>query len=165
MVEYVRRPGGDSKKRRKVSVWTWLLVPPMLIFALPTMILILVGMMPTLVAALIDRRPEKYAAYCVGGFNLSGVFPFLLKLWLTGHTMHGLGGIIGSPLVWLAMYGAAAFGWLCFAWTPEVVLRVQSMRDRQRTSTMRERQGKLVEEWGPEVIPPSTDGDPYGDNR
>lgn len=140
--------------RRRISPWAWLSVPLLLMVAMPSMILVTVGMVPTLVAAVVDRREEKYAAYCVGGFNLSGVFPYLLILWTGGGGMEAMLGIVGSPFSWLVMYGAAALGWVANYWIPQIVIKVQGMRDTQRIVAMRRRQEELLEEWGNELLPP-----------
>jgi hypothetical protein len=111
-------------------------------------------MLPTIVAWIVDRREEKYAAYCVGGFNLSGLMPYLFALWGGGDTMHALGGILGSPFSWLVMYGAAALGWLANYWAPQVTMRIRRHRDAAEVVRLRKRQEQILEEWGPEVMPP-----------
>lgn len=160
MVDIARRSSRRSaKKSSKIfSWWLWLALIPVGVIALPTVLLLVVAMAPTLVAAFIDRRPEKYAAYTVGGFNLSATIPYVLKLWFAGHTMAALTKIVANPFAWLIIYGAAGLGWVAFTYTPEVVLRVTGFRDRQNVAAMVKRQEHLVEEWGNDVIPPSTSG-------
>jgi hypothetical protein len=143
-----------TRGRKVVGTLLWVMVPLVLIFALPTVILLVAGLLPTLVAGIVDRREEKYAAYCVGGFNLSGVMPYLFALWANGDSMHALGGILGSPFTWLVMYGAAALGWLANYWMPQVTIRVRRVRDRAEVVRLRKRQEQILEEWGPEVMPP-----------
>ena len=43
-------------------------------------ILTCVGMLPTIVAKIVDRSDKKYAAFCVGGMNFAGVFPSIMAL-------------------------------------------------------------------------------------
>ena len=141
-------------RRKLVSTALWIMAPLVLIFALPTVILMVVGMLPTIVAWFVDRRDEKYAAYCVGGFNLSGVMPYLFVLWAGGDTMHALGKIMTNPFAWLVMLGAAAIGWLANYWAPQVTMRIRRARDRAEVARLRKRQEQILEEWGPEVMPP-----------
>jgi hypothetical protein len=159
MAETIGRPmpavAPAPAKKRSWSIVLWVAIPALLVFALPTLVLVVLGLAPTMVAAVIDRRAEKYAAYCVGGFNISGVIPYLFLLWASGDTMHALGSIVGSPFAWLAMYGAAALGWLANYWTPLIMVRVMSARDRREAAQLRRRQQQILEEWGPEVMPPS----------
>jgi hypothetical protein len=141
-------------RRRIVSTALWIMTPLVLIFALPTVLLLALGMLPFIVAWFVDRREEKYAAYCVGGFNLSGVMPYLFVLWAGGDSMQALGKIMTNPFAWLVMYGAAAFGWLANYWAPQITMRVRRARDRGEVARLRKRQEQILEEWGPEVMPP-----------
>jgi hypothetical protein len=143
-------------RRRIVSVALWLLTPLVLVFALPTVLLLACGLLPAVVAAVVDRREDKYAAYCVGGFNLSGVMPYLFSLWAHGDSMIALGHIASSPFSWLVMYGAAALGWLANYWGPQITMRVRRIRDRNEVARLRKRQEQILEEWGPEVMPPES---------
>src|SRR3546814_11301581 len=45
------------------------------IFTLPTVLILGIGMLPTLAAKISDRRKEKYAPLCVGAMNFTGVLP------------------------------------------------------------------------------------------
>ena len=141
-------------KKRSRGIWLWLFVPPLLVVAMPTFILLLLGMLPTLVAGVVDRRPERYTAYCVGGFNLCGVLPYLIDLWAGRDSMMALSPILSRPVNWLVMFGAAAVGWIVFHWTPQVMIRLAALRDRRAIASMKRRQEELVEEWGNELLPP-----------
>jgi uncharacterized membrane protein YhaH (DUF805 family) len=143
-------------RRKIVSIALWLLTPLVFVFALPTVLILVAGLLPTVVAAIVDRREEKYAAYCVGGFNLSGVLPYLFSLWAHGDSMLALGTIASSPFSWLVMYGAAALGWLANYWGPQITMRVRRIRDRNEVARLRRRQEQILDEWGPEVMPPDS---------
>ena len=153
MAEMTAPPARSRAGRKLLGTALWILVPLVLVFALPTVVLMALGLLPTIVAYIVDRREEKYAAYCVGGFNLSGVMPYLFSLWATGDSMHALGGILTSPFSWLVMYGAAALGWLANYWAPQVTMRIRRARDRSEVARLRRRQEQILEEWGPEVMP------------
>jgi hypothetical protein len=135
----------------------WVLLPLITLVAFHSVVLLLVGMAPTLVALFVDRRPEKYSAYCVGGFNLCGAIPYVLKLFMNGHDFQALAKVLSDPLAWIAMYGAAAVGWGVFHYTPEIVLRISTMKERQMIASLKKRQEQLVEEWGNEIVPISPD--------
>lgn len=145
--------GQPPKKRGIVPFLLWLSPIPLIFFAASSVALIIVGMLPTFVAAVVDRREEKYTAYTVGGFNLCGVLPFLAQLWdrHNGANITALYSLAVNPFVWFAIYGSAAIGWLAFTWIPRIVIRVSAVRDRQRLAGMMRRQEALIEEWGPEV--------------
>jgi hypothetical protein len=143
----------STRGRKVLGTLLWVMAPLVLIFALPTVLLLVIGMLPTIVAWFVDRRDEKYAAYCVGGFNLSGVLPYLFVLWASGDSMQALGKIMTNPFAWLVMLGAAALGWLANYWAPQVTMRIRRARDRAEVVRLRKRQEQILEEWGPEVMP------------
>lgn len=125
---------------------------------LPSMMLLVIGMTPTLAAMLTDRRREKYATLCVGCINFTGVLPFLIELWTQDHTYEHAFRVISSPFTWLVMFGAAAIGWAIYFVAPGIVGMAIAMRADQRVERLRRRQRDLVEEWGPGVAG-STDRD------
>lgn len=121
------------------------------LFVLPTMLVLVVGMLPTVVAYATDRRREKYAALCVGAMNFCGALPFVIDLWTKDYSFDGALAMISDPLVWLAMYGAAAVGWGLISITPSMVSVYVQARTEARIARLRQRQKDLIEEWGPSV--------------
>ena len=119
--------------------------------ALPTMTVMFVGMMPTLVCYIVDMTPGRYAFRCVASLNFAGVAPFVRLLWGQGHDMSTAMGIIVDPFAWLVFYGTAAFGWGLFFSIPGVVSAVQTLGAERRVNTLRARQNELAEEWGTEI--------------
>lgn len=113
-----------------------------------TVILLLVGMAPTLVAWIIDRTPKKYAAFCVGGMNFTGVFPSLLKLWAANPDVRAAITISFNPFDLTVMYGAAAFGWMLYQAIPPVVAAMIAVSAQHRIAQLRSRQRELIREWG-----------------
>lgn len=116
-----------------------------------TLFVVGVGMVPSLVALVIDRRPEKYAAFSVACTNLVGILPFLLDLWLGQHTIDAAIAIIGDPFFWLSCYAAAAVGWVIYFIMPAVCAVFVKMRADRDVTRLREYQNDLIEEWGRDV--------------
>lgn len=112
-----------------------------------TTAVLLLGMIPTVVATIVDRDEDKLAAMTVGALNASGVIPYLLDLWRDGSLM----GVLGDPMAWLVMYGAAAIGWGVHFGIPPMIAAVIAYRNDQRIADLRKVQLALVEEWGSEV--------------
>lgn len=123
----------------------------LVVVALPTVVLLFFGMLPTVVAYLIDRTPQKYATFCVGGMNFCGVFPYVLDLWNGFHSMANAFNILTDVFALLLMYGTAAFGWALFASIPPVVVSVLTVIAQRRVSTLRTNQRRIIEEWGEDV--------------
>lgn len=132
------------------------------LFTLPTILILGIGMLPTLGAMLSDRRKEKYATLCVGAMNFTGVLPFMIRLWTEDHSYERAFVVIADPFTWLVMYGAAAVGWAIYFVAPGIVGMFIGMRTEQRIQRLRRRQRDLVEEWGPGVAGGRRDADEKG---
>src|SRR4051812_49622631 len=125
--------GAKRRKKSSNGMVTVLLIlfPAGLVF-LPSTILLAVGMIPTAVAYVVDRDPDKTAPMTVGGLNFVGVVTFLVNLWQAGHTMAALSKVLTNPFAWLVMYGAAGLGWsLYYRVTPPLAGWV-TVRPRSR---------------------------------
>lgn len=120
-------------------------------FSLPSLMVFAVGLMPTFVAYLIDRSDQKFGTFCVGGMNMCGVFPYVLKLWTDNHTISAATETIADVFTLLIMYAAAGFGWMMFLAIPPVIASFLSVMAQARVKTLRTLQKEIMEEWGPEV--------------
>lgn len=152
-----KAPGKSTGKkpvRRRTRLSTPAVIGLIMIFllfvviALPTMSVLLVGMIPTLVSYIVDMTPGRYAFRCVVAMNLAGVAPFLRTLWSEEHDLSSAMGIIGDPFAWLVFYGTAAFGWALFFGVPGVVSAIQTFNSERKVNMLRARQNALAEEWG-----------------
>ena len=119
-----------------------------MMLSLSTMILLCFALLPTLAAFIVDRTPQKYAAFCVGGMNLSGTFPSMLNLWSGSHDIDAALHILSDVFALGVIYGAAAFGWLVYMTIPPVVAAFLTMMSQRRVQQLRAVQAQLVDEWG-----------------
>jgi hypothetical protein len=133
-----------------VTLFAMLLLVP--IVSPSTSIVLFVGLLPTIVALIVDRTPRKCAVASVGGLNLAGVSPFLLDLWFKSPGMDYAVSLITNPFVLVTMYGAAAVGWLLFAGLPMLTLRISEITVGRRIRGLRDRQAALLAEWGEDVV-------------
>jgi hypothetical protein len=122
-----------------------------IIAALPTVIVLCVGMVPTIVAFIIDLTPGRYAARCVAGVNIAGVVPFMDRLWGSTNDLPAAVGIATDVYAWLAFYAAAGVGWLLFLGLPGLVASYKTFSARRKANALRERLYELKREWGSEV--------------
>ena len=118
---------------------------------LPLSILLLAGLVPTMVAALVDRYRARYLTRAVGFMNLAGLSPLVVQLWSHGLTMLGLADILSRPVNWLIMYGAAGIGWVLFLGMPSLARIFVDIRADQLQDDLKARAARLVQEWGEEV--------------
>jgi hypothetical protein len=140
--------GGGGGNKLLIVVTAMALVP----FSLPTLMVMFVGLMPTLVAAVVERGTARYAWICVGGLNFAGLAPWLFNLWFGHHTLEYAFDQITSITMLLTAFGASAVGSLLYMSTPPVVNMVTAMTSQRRAANLAVAQKKLVEQWGDAVI-------------
>lgn len=140
-------------RRRTGGLWLMLLLGlPVAIIIMPTSMLVIAGMVPTFVAGIIDRDPEKSAALTVGAMNLCGVAPYIVELWQRGHTIAISLQMLATPSTWVVMFGAAAFGWLLYFFIPQIVTGIITVRAQSKIRDLEERRSLLVAEWGTDIM-------------
>ncbi|MEE8563155.1 MAG: hypothetical protein V3S92_05995 [Alphaproteobacteria bacterium] len=122
-----------------------------LAFALPTMLVLAVGLLPTLVALLVDVHPRKFAAWSVGFLNCAGLMPYLGDLWINNHTVEGAMGVLTDVVAWLVIYGAAAAGWMVYRGMPVVGGMILEIKAQGQIRRLRAERQKLIDEWGRET--------------
>ena len=118
---------------------------------MPTVLLIFFGLMPSIVAMVIDRTEGRYATFCVLGMNLSGLLPFLTDVWFQVHTTDMAIRIMTNVFNLLIIYGSAGFGWMLYMALPPVITTFLSAMSQRRVAVLREKQAQIIEEWGESV--------------
>ena len=134
---------------KKVVRKKWLLLVglPSLIF-LPTMLVLLILMLPTLAALAVDRTKERYLAMGIGALNFCGCLPAMVILWTEGQSLIVAMSILGDVMLWLVPYGASAVGWLIYLSTQPVMASYYAATASQRLESLRSRRAQLIEQWG-----------------
>ncbi|NNG02823.1 MAG: hypothetical protein HKM95_01820 [Inquilinus sp.] len=147
------KAAGKAKRSNAASLVLWVMVAiiGLAFFALPTLIVTVALLVPTIVAAIVDRSREHHAMLAVGSLNLAGLVPALLNLWAGGHTIGGAGRVLADPYAWLAGFGAAGVGWLLVLGLPKLLELAMTLRNEAEIRRLQERQTALVAEWGPDV--------------
>jgi hypothetical protein len=131
------------------------------IIFMPTTILLLLGMIPTIVVAVIDRSGKGTKSLTIGSMNLAGCSPFLIELWSNGHTAELAVSIVTNPLSMSVMWGASLVGYLINWAMSGIVATVMTKRGKVRIKDIKKKKARMIERWGIEVtgeIPL----DPYG---
>jgi len=144
----------------RVLIWSLLIFALLLIVALPTVMLIAFAMLPAIVAVIIDRTEERSAAFCVGGLNFCGMFPYLMDLWFGDHDLGQAIQILTDVFALAVMYGGACMGWMLYLSLPPVIASFIQVMSERRLEQLRKTQRQILDEWGDEVI---TDADLGGD--
>lgn len=145
-----QQPRVSARSSLRQLLWA-LTVALVMIVSFGSVMLLFIGMLPTLVAFLVDRTPKKYSTFCIGGLNFSGVFPSLLDLWTGPNSIGAAIDYMTDPFRLIIMYGAAGFGWLVFAMLPPVIGAILAVNAQRRVAHLRGTQRELIAEWGPEI--------------
>jgi hypothetical protein len=121
------------------------------ITAMPICIMLIVGMIPSITAYLVDQTPRRMLTLTVAPFNFAGVVPFCMQLWFSPDAMQLMGQLITRPWVWMVMYAAAGAGWLLHFGMPLVVAVVLERSLDLRKAKYIAIQKSLKAEWGEAV--------------
>ncbi len=138
-----------SSTNRIVIILALLALVP---FSLPTLLLLFVGMLPTLAAAFAERGTARQAWVSVGGLNFAGLSNWLLNLWFSHHTLSYAITQLRTVTPILVAYAASALGWALYLAMPPLVNAVTSVTSQRRVVTLAAQQRKLIEQWGDGVI-------------
>ncbi|MFQ6016993.1 MAG: hypothetical protein ACE5KF_02255 [Kiloniellaceae bacterium] len=154
MARQVQQAQASAANRRggpAMKIGTVLLLLPVLGFLLPTCVVLVITMAPTVVAYMVDRAREKYLAITVGLLNFCGALPAVAELWSHGQSYAAAMEISTDALSWLASYGAAALGWLIYGLLPPVLSGYYTMTSEARLQSLRRQQEQLIRAWGEDV--------------
>lgn len=143
-----KQPLIDGRMWAVIAVFV---VVMLLVFAAPTLIVLGVGMLPAIVAGVVDKSDERYATYSVLSLNFCGVFPFIFGMWVDEHTFIAALETVTSPYAMAVMYAAAALGWLLYLSVPPVIAQFLSVLAQRRVNSLRDKQREMMEEWGVET--------------
>lgn len=145
------KKAGKSSSGQAVA---WVVAPILGAVAMPTLVLLMVGMLPTLVAFfIIDRHPAKYTTRTIGYLNFAGCLPYALDIWRSGGVWNfeAVFEALSNPLSLMVMYAAAATGWVVFYATPPVVAAYLTVTSEIKVKTFKARQQELIKDWGRNV--------------
>ncbi len=144
-----RRRGGGVNR-----ILIFLTLVALVPFSLPTILVMFVGLLPSIVAAVAERGDNRYAWVCVGGVNFAGLAPWLFSLWFGHHTLQFALEQVTSITMLLVAYGAAAVGSVLYLALPPVVATIMAATAQHRALGLQGTQRKLVEQWGEGVKTP-----------
>lgn len=143
-----------KRKRRKVG-WKGqiLLIVSLLVCILfsALAIILAIGMIPTIVAAIVDRTEGKMRAVTVGAINFAGCTPFMIEVFKKGNTMDVAIAYIVQPRTIVVMYFAAAMGYLIDWAMTGIVSSIMVQKTKRRLKDIEKTKKELIERWGPEV--------------
>jgi hypothetical protein len=123
----------------------------LVVTALPLCVLLLAGLLPSAVAAMVDRHPRRYLTAVVAISNLAGLVLPALALVKLGMSLAGAQQVLLDPRNWLIMYGAAGIGWVLSAVMQALARILLGIRDDREGRRLTKEAARLVDEWGSQV--------------
>ena len=118
---------------------------------LPSTILLLLGMLPTIVVSLSDRTAQRLKTVTIGCLNFASCFPFWIDLALGGHSVEQALHMVGQPATIIVMYMGAGAGYGLELFLTQMVANFSAQQGRNRLKNIQAKQKVLITRWGPEV--------------
>lgn len=120
---------------------------------LPTTILLIVCMMPTIAAFAVDKSVGKNKTICVAFMNFAGAFPFLMEFWVEfgQQNLENALILIADPQTVIISYLLAAGGYAIDVAVTGIASTIIIDRSKARLKNAQKEKKKLEERWGEEV--------------
>lgn len=139
------------KVKRSYRWLSWAMFLSLVVFSPASAPLFCIGMLPSIVTAIFDRRPRKTALQTIACANFCGVIIFAVELWKKGNNLDYLGTILQNHINWLIMYGSALMGLMCYIVIPIIIALLLDAKSSIESSDLKRQMQALRDEWGPEV--------------
>ena len=130
------------------AIVAWVVAPLVCIAFFPTILLLLIGMAPSIVAYIVDKRPRKVTARSIGYLNFAGCLYYALKLWTGHNTLSGVLELVSEPSALMIMYSSAAVGWMLNFIMVPIMSAFLAVQYDAKTRSISQRQKNLIKEWG-----------------
>ena len=137
----------EGAARGRVII-AWVVAPLVCIAFFPTILLLLIGMAPSIVAYIVDKRPRKVTARSIGYLNFAGCLYYALKLWTEQNTISGVLELVSEPSALMIMYSSAAVGWMLNFIMVPIMSAFLAVQHEAKIRSIARRQDDLIKEWG-----------------
>jgi hypothetical protein len=141
----------SDKKKTKLSFKAKFLLLLGLVFSIVLLqqstVLLMIGLLPSFVALIVDNTASKSWAKTVFCFNLAGMLPTVAEIIFTGT-----GGALQTHLadmnMWLMSYAAAGMAWVCIWLGPRLARYWLNIYATYRIEKHTAKMQQLDKEWG-----------------
>jgi len=144
-------PATGKSSKNATAMLAIVIMLVLALFERPICMLLLFALVPTMLAWLVDNTPNQALIRTVAPLNLASVLPFAIKLWHEHNSLDQVFIFMSGTATWVALYGAAAFGWLLYYLAPAVITAVIHRRIDRIREAATDKQKALKDEWGEEV--------------
>ena len=117
-----------------------------------SIIIVLFGMLPGLIAMIVDQEPKRYISKIVLSFNATGLSIYLSRILAAKESANAVAvEYIIEPQTWLTIYSSAAVGWIIYWAIPHFAITLSNIKIQFRIQQLNLELEKLVQEWGDEI--------------
>ena len=154
MAEVEETPAEDSnsKGQKKGGLKTTLMLVfgsiGLIVAIKHSFIYLMIGMMPSVIAYLIDPNPQKVRYRIIRNLNLAGLLPSLIGLILQGNTAPAVHSALSQTQNWMMMYGGAGLGFLMVWLAPAITHVYMDLSAAGHIRRMEGAKQSLIDEWG-----------------
>ena len=117
---------------------------------LPILVVLFIGLLPTLTLMIIDIRNIN-KLIIVGCFNLAGVFVYVFNV-MKNYSVDTAVFLFSDIFNMILMLGSAAIGLLIYYQVPMLFVYISKISNQHRVASIDERLEKLQELWGKDVL-------------
>jgi hypothetical protein len=146
---------GKKEKKEKKGGMTLVLMLPLFVvatvFMQATMVLILCGLMPMIIAYYADTSSERLQLSTIACCNVAGVLPYAVPLSQSGGKWEHLSYYVSDPMVWMVMYGMAGLGYVLIKICPYSYHAALKVSYASKAFQLQQKQDALVKEWGNDI--------------
>jgi hypothetical protein len=114
-------------------------------------LVIIFGILPGMVAVLIDQEKQRYISKIVLAFNLIGLIPYVAKIIRSSMSDVVAIDMMIEPMTWMVIYGAAAIGWMVYWFFPEAGQLINTIMINSKVNKLEDELEALCQEWGEEI--------------
>jgi hypothetical protein len=116
------------------AFWSW-----------PAFVFLTFALLPSIVAAAVDRSTMRCAMLCVTSFNISGLAPFAIRFWSAPDTYAVAVALMTDVYSWLIIYSAAGVGWILYSWFGFISFQLHRVWRDRRVAKLNVRRAKMIE--------------------
>lgn len=114
-------------------------------------LLVLFGLLPAMIAIIIDQEPQRYISKLVSIYNTIGIVPFIQKIIKSSNANNTAIEIILDPKSWMIIFCAAAIGWTLYWIFPHGAITLHKINIANKIRELRAELKTLTDEWGDEI--------------
>ncbi len=122
-----------------------------LIISVYAFVFFILAMLPSFTAIMIDRRISKSASGTLCALNLTGVLPYIFKLWHSSDVNSTAQLFLTDFNVWSVIYLTTSLGWLLIWILPHMCSRVFEIRSANKAKSLDDKLKALRDVWGDEI--------------